>query len=151
MVRPAIPALLFVAALSGACSHLPGLHPVKNPPPDVRTSAQQYRAGDSGSIYVKNRGSRTIGFNSCPVQLEQLAGSAWRPSPGGIRGPESEAGCNTTFLLLGSGDSTQTRFTLAPTVAPGTYRLRLLRVEGRDFGMGADSVGARTNQFAVIP
>ena len=151
MVRRATPALLLACLAVVGCNHLPGLHTIKDPPPNVRTSAARYRPGESGTVVVNNRGGHTIGFNSCPITLEQLVGTAWRPAPGGIQGPESIAGCSTSFILVGSGDSAQTRFSLAPTVPAGTYRLRLARVEGRYTTMGADSSGARTNQFSVSP
>jgi hypothetical protein len=151
MGRHSIPAVLLTIVAVAGCNHLPGLQTVKDPPPNVRTSATRYRPGESGTVIVSNRGGHTIGFNSCPITLEQLVGTAWRAAPGGIQGPESIAGCSTSFLLVGSGDSAQTRFTLAPNVGAGTYRLRLARVEGRDSAMGADSAGARTNPITVAP
>ena len=150
MVRFAIPALAIVLA-AAACNHLPGLHSIKDPAPEVRTTAASYKPGATGGVTVTNRGMRTIGFNSCPITLEQLSGTTWRSMPGGVVGPQSIAECSTSFILVGAGDSAETRFTLAPSVAPGTYRLRLNRVEGNDAAMGADSAGARTNQFTVAP
>ena len=143
--------VLVLALVVGGCNRLPGLHSIKDPPPSVHTTAASYKAGATGGVVVANHGAHTIGFNSCPIALEQLSGSAWRAAPGGVRGPATIAECSTSFLLVGSGDSVETRFTLAPSVAPGTYRLRLTRVEGRDASMGADSTGARTNQFTVTP
>jgi hypothetical protein len=151
MVRFAIPALLAVALGASACSRIFKVNTDTYRPPEVRTSAPSYKAGATGGVLVVNKSGHTIGFNSCPITLEQLAGTTWRAMPGGLRGPETASACSTSFILVGSGDSTETRFTLAPNVAPGTYRLRLARVEGRDVAMGVDSTGARTNQFTVTP
>ena len=92
----------------------------------VETARTAYQAGDVVSISLQNIGEVSVSYNLCPTFLEQQVGPEWisRGTPVDLF---SQTGCEPNASGLAPGGVTLLERRLAPTLLPGTYRVRFER------------------------
>ena len=78
-----------------------------------------YAPGESVSAQLFNRSPEQIGYGSCSLRVEQLAGARWN-----LIGP-AELACDAVLIILSPTSTRVMQVQLDPTLESGTYRLRL--------------------------
>lgn len=78
-----------------------------------------YSPSETVSAQLFNRSEEQIGYGTCSLRVEQLAGGRWN-----LIGP-AEVACDALLIVLAPTSTRVMQLQLDPTLESGTYRLRL--------------------------
>ncbi len=112
-----VPVVATLIALQGCGEPTSGVRSLT-----LKTERQQYVAGDTATVLVRNSGPQSVTYNACQHVVERRQGSsAWEsvvafPPPGGA--------CVDVGYTLPAGATISLRIALPATTATGEYRVR---------------------------